>query len=116
MKRPASPTDWHRVQAAQFGRLPEVDLQAGLTGAEAERRQEAFGMNRISARRGTPARVKFLQPFNRPLVCILLAAPCGIGVARGEYAVAMFSAVVALAVGVPPLAPVHIPSVDLFPV
>jgi len=74
MKRTACPTNWHQLQAAEVVRLLDADLQAGLTGAEAERRQTKFGLNRITAPRGTPAWVKFLQQFNQPLVYILLVA------------------------------------------
>src|ERR1043166_2602714 len=67
-------THWHQLQAEEVVRLLDVDLHAGLTGDEAKRRQEKFGPNRITARRGTPAWLKFLQQFHQPLVYILLAA------------------------------------------
>jgi len=84
MKRTASPTNWHQLQAAEAVRLLDVDLQAGLSGAEVERRQRKFGLNRITARRGTPAWVKFLQQFNQPLVYILLVA-VGVTASLGEW-------------------------------
>jgi len=84
MKRSTSPTHWHQLQAADVVRLLDVDLQTGLTGAEVERRQQKFGLNRITARRGTPAWVKFLQQFNQPLVYILLVA-VGVTAVLGEW-------------------------------
>ncbi len=84
MKRSTSPTHWHQLQAAEVVRLLDVDLQTGLTGAEVERREAKFGLNRITARRGTPAWVKFLQQFNQPLVYILLVA-VGVTAFLGEW-------------------------------
>ena len=51
-----------------------VNFSTGLSADEVRRRQSQFGPNRVSARRGTPAWLKFLQQFNQPLVYILLLA------------------------------------------
>ena len=74
----------HHLDAAEVVRLLEVDLRTGLSSDEIKRRQEKFGLNRITARRGTPAWVKFLQQFNQPLVYILLAA-VGVTAFLGEW-------------------------------
>ena len=42
-----------------------------IKGMEEEKK---YGLNRITARRGTSAGLKFLRQFHAPLVCILLAA------------------------------------------
>ena len=65
---------WHQLQAEEVVRLLDVNLKTGLAAEEVKRRQEKFGLNRITARPGTPAWLKFLQQFNQPLVYILLAA------------------------------------------
>ncbi len=74
MAQPAANTNWHQLPAVEVVRLLDVDLKTGLAGEEVQRRQVKFGLNRITARRGTPAWVKFLQQFNQPLVYILFAA------------------------------------------
>ncbi|MBA4031710.1 MAG: carbonate dehydratase [Planctomyces sp.] len=51
-----------------------VSLDQGLTDAEVARRQERFGLNRMTRRRGTPAWMKFLLQFHQPLVYLLLIA------------------------------------------
>ncbi|MHB8851527.1 MAG: cation-translocating P-type ATPase, partial [Acidithiobacillus ferriphilus] len=65
---------WHQLQTEEVVCLLDVDLETGLAAEEVKRRQEKFGLNRITARPGTPAWLKFLQQFNQPLVYILLAA------------------------------------------
>jgi magnesium-transporting ATPase (P-type) len=54
--------------------LLDVDVTTGLSDAEVRRRREVFGPNRVTARRGTPAWLKFLRQFNQALVYILLVA------------------------------------------
>ncbi|MDD5678202.1 MAG: cation-transporting P-type ATPase [Kiritimatiellae bacterium] len=65
---------WHQLQIKEVVQFLGVDLAAGLSAAEVHRRQKDFGMNRVTARRATPAWMKFLQQFNQPLVYILLLA------------------------------------------
>ena len=65
---------WHHVHSAEVLRLLGVDVAAGLGADEVKLRQAKFGLNRITARHGTPAWVKFLQQFHAPLVYLLLAA------------------------------------------
>ena len=75
---------WHQLQAEEVVRLLDVNLETGLVAEEVKRRQEKFGLNRITARRGTPAWLKFLQQFNQPLVYILLVA-VGVTAFLGEW-------------------------------
>ena len=77
VKEPST-SNWHQLQAEEVVRLLDVNLETGLTADEVKRRQEKFGLNRITARPGIPAWRKFLQQFNQPLVYILLAAAAGI--------------------------------------
>lgn len=73
MKTPAQ-SQFHQLHGEDVLRLLDVELRTGLAADEVKRRQAKFGLNRITARRGTPAWVKFLQQFNQPLVYILLVA------------------------------------------
>ncbi len=72
------------MHADEIAQLLGVDLKTGLTAAEAQRRQEEYGLNRLRARRGTSALKRFLLQFHQPLIYILLAAT-GITLALGEY-------------------------------
>jgi len=80
----AAPSHFHQLHSEEVLRLLDVDLKSGLAGEEVKHRQAKFGLNRITARRGTPAWVKFLQQFNQPLVYILLAA-VGVTAFLGEW-------------------------------
>jgi hypothetical protein len=59
---------WHQLEGKEAARRLSVDLTHGLASDEVKRRQAEFGMNQMTARRGTPAWVKFLQQFNQALV------------------------------------------------
>jgi len=74
----------HQLHSEDVLRLLDVDLKSGLAGSEVEHRQAKFGLNRIKARRGTPAWVKFLQQVHAPLVYILLVA-VGVTAFLGEW-------------------------------
>jgi len=84
MNKPATNTNWHQLPAEEVVGLLDVDLKTGLAGDEVKRRQANSGLNRITARRGTPAWLKFLQQFNQPLVYILIAA-VGVTAFLGEW-------------------------------
>jgi Ca2+-transporting ATPase len=75
---------WHQLLATEVVQFLGVDLSTGLTGEEVARRQKEFGPNRVTARRGTPAWLKFLKQFNQPLVYILLLA-VGVTAFLGEW-------------------------------
>ena len=80
----APPTAWHDLPADETARRLTVDPQLGLSADEASRRRHEFGPNQLTARRGTPGWLKFLQQFNQALVYILLAATA-ISAALGEW-------------------------------
>lgn len=65
---------WHQMPVEEVLGFLNVNPTCGLSAAEVRRRQQEFGPNRVTARRGTPAWVKFIQQFNQPLVYILLLA------------------------------------------
>ena len=65
---------WHQLETNEVLRKLESDFKAGLSAGEVKRRQAEYGLNQMTARRGTPAWLKFLQQFHQALVYILLAA------------------------------------------
>ncbi len=83
MKKPDD-KPWHELPAEEVVVFLGVNLSTGLMPDEVRRRQKEFGPNRVTARRGTPAWVKFLQQFNQPLVYILLLA-VGVTAFLGEW-------------------------------
>ncbi len=65
---------WHQLPTEEVVKIIGVNLSSGLVADEVGHRQKEFGPNRVTARRGTPMWLKFLQQFNQPLVYILLLA------------------------------------------
>ena len=87
-KKPASAQTadkiWHQLPAEEVATVIDVNVSTGLSAEEVTTRQNKFGLNRVTARRGTPAWLKFLQQFNQPLVYILLLA-VGVTAFLGEW-------------------------------
>jgi len=77
-------TSWHQLPAPEVLLRLQTDLAQGLSRDEVQRRLAEHGPNQMTARRGTPAWLKFLQQFNQALVYILLAA-AAVSAALGEY-------------------------------
>lgn len=75
---------WHTLSPREVAQLLDVDPERGLSSDEVKRRQAEYGLNQMTARRGTPAWVRFLQQFNQALVYILLAATV-VSAALGEW-------------------------------
>lgn len=65
---------WHHFSAEESIRLLNAKPKTGFNAEEAACLQKEFGLNRLTARRGTPMWIKFLRQFNQPLVYILLLA------------------------------------------
>ncbi len=83
--KPAPPLPhWHQLPAEEVARLLDVNLKSGLSVNEARARQMKCGPNRLTARRGTSAWLRFVQQFNQPLVYILLLA-VGVTAFLGEW-------------------------------
>ena len=61
-----------------------MKLSTGLSADEVRRRQQEWGPNRVTARRGPPAWAQFLRQFNQPLVYILVLA-VGVTAFLGEW-------------------------------
>ncbi|MDP3070845.1 MAG: cation-transporting P-type ATPase [Opitutaceae bacterium] len=82
--KPRDQNSWHHLPTEEALQFLDVNLSTGLSAAEVLRRQKQFGPNRVTARRSTPAWVKFIQQFNQPLVYILLLA-VGVTAFLGEW-------------------------------
>jgi len=65
---------WHHLPPDETLDLLETDLQRGLDVFSVKHRQEQFGPNIITRRRGKSPLVRFLSQFHNPLIYILLAA------------------------------------------
>jgi len=66
--------DWHLRQIDDVARELETDLKEGLAASEIKSRQERYGPNAVTARRGHGPLLRFLLQFHQPLIYILLAA------------------------------------------
>jgi len=78
------PAAWHAITAEEAAHTLGVTVATGLSKAEVKRRQAESGPNKVSARRGTPAWLKFLQQFHQPLVYVMLVA-VGVTSFLGEW-------------------------------
>ncbi len=65
---------WHHLPANEVLELLESDPQRGLDTFAVGRRQEHFGPNQLTPRKGKSPLVKFLLQFKNPLVFILVVA------------------------------------------
>jgi len=66
----------HELGTKEVTQLLEADLERGLSTAEAKRRKDLFGPNRIVGKRETPVWKRFLLQFQQPLVFLLVIASC----------------------------------------
>jgi cation-transporting P-type ATPase F len=65
---------WHHLPAREVLELLESDPQRGLDTFTVRHRQEHFGLNLLTPRKGKSPLVKFLLQFKNPLVFILVVA------------------------------------------
>ncbi len=65
---------WHHLPAGEVMQLLETDPDKGLDHFEIKHRQQRFGMNELTPRKGRSAWQRFLLQFHNPLIYILLAA------------------------------------------
>ena len=75
---------WHQLQAEEVVRLLDVDLKTGLSSEEVKRRQEKYGPNSVTPRKGASALKRFLLQFAQPLMYILVVASA-VTLFLGEY-------------------------------
>ena len=63
---------WHTLDFKEVAKILRTNLQTGLPGSEAEKRQRAFGSNKLPAKKPISSFWLFLSQFKSPLVYILL--------------------------------------------
>jgi Ca2+-transporting ATPase len=71
---PSDSPSWHHFAQSEIWQRLRSDSECGLDDAEVARRQETYGMNVVTARRGTPGWKRFLLQFHQPLLYLLLLA------------------------------------------
>ena len=76
---------WHTLTAEEVRRRLEVDPQAGLSSAEAARRLERYGRNRLDEARREPRWRAFVRQFQSPMILILLVAAVVSAVVAREW-------------------------------
>ena len=67
-------SDWHSQSVEALITSLHVDFQLGLSEAEAQRRLDQYGSNRLTPRRGKSPLRLLLEQFHQPLIYILLVA------------------------------------------
>ena len=65
---------WHHLPVDEVVTLLETDVERGLDLFDVKHRQERFGPNVLTPRRGKSPLLRFLLQFNNPLIYILLAS------------------------------------------
>jgi Ca2+-transporting ATPase len=65
---------WHHLPAEEVIDLLDTNLQKGLDIFEIKHRQERFGPNVLTPKKGKSPFIRFLMQFNNPLIIILLVA------------------------------------------
>ena len=85
---------WHHLPTDEVLQLLETDPQTGLDIFQVKHRQERFGPNVLTPRRGKSPLVRFLLQFNNPLIYILLVATVITAVVKDVVDAAIIFAVV----------------------
>ena len=75
---------WHHLPASEVMQLLETNSELGLDRFAVNHRQEQFGPNQLTPRKGRSPWMRFLLQFHNPLIYILLAAG-GIKLAMGGF-------------------------------
>ena len=65
---------WHHLPSKEVLDLLDSDIQHGLDIFEIKHRQERFGFNVLTPKKGKSPFLRFLSQFNNPLVIILMIA------------------------------------------
>jgi cation-transporting ATPase F len=65
---------WHHIPTTEALQLLESNLQTGLDTFEVQHRQQRFGSNVLTPKRGKSPLTRFLLQFKNPLILILLAS------------------------------------------
>ena len=75
---------WHTQSTEAIAKALEVDLKAGLSGSEAEKRQKLFGLNILTESKGRSALSIFIDQFKSLIVALLVVATA-VAFALGEH-------------------------------
>jgi Ca2+-transporting ATPase len=75
---------WHHLPTEEVIDLLDTNGEKGLDRFEVKHRQERFGPNRISVRKGKSPLRRFLHQFHNPLIYILLASSVITAVVKAE--------------------------------
>ncbi len=67
-------TTWHDIRVEDTRQRLGADVHEGLPSEEVRRRQELYGLNRLTRQKRRSEWVRFLLQFHSPLLYILLAA------------------------------------------
>jgi len=73
---------WQHLPAKEVIELLDSNLERGLDGFEVKHRQERFGRNALTPKKGKSPLLRFLLQFNNPLVIILLVASLVTGILK----------------------------------
>ncbi len=65
---------WHHISSEEILDILDTDSQQGLDIFEVKHRQQRFGFNVLTPKKGKSPLIRFLLQFNNPLVIILLVA------------------------------------------
>ncbi len=65
---------WHHLPETEILELLETNLEKGLDVFEVKHRQQHFGANVLTPKKGKSPLVRFLLQFNNPLIIILIVA------------------------------------------
>ena len=96
----ALPPPWHAMAAEEVTRRLEVDPGSGLSSAEAARRLQRYGPNRLAQATREPGWRVFVRQFQSPMILILLAAAAVSAAVARQWETPVAIAVVVLLNGV----------------
>lgn len=80
-------TSWYSLDVIECADKLGVDPATGLSAAEAVRRQEEYGLNRLTGKKKTPLWLAFLLQY-RPTMQIVLVAAAVVSALIGNYSTA----------------------------
>lgn len=65
---------WHSLSLEEAASRVQSDVAEGLSSDEVLKRQQRYGLNQLTPKKGVPAWIRFLLQFHQPLIYILLIA------------------------------------------
>jgi len=74
---------WHHLPASEVEELLGVDVIHGLDLFDVQHRQDRFGPNALTPRKGKSPLLRFLLQFNNPLIYVLLVASVVTAIVKG---------------------------------